>query len=255
MVTAKKSMHRRSRKVVTDKGLEQFLPTSVQKSYFMLSDAERAILDTALEKYLPGQFEPILVGDKKVLKPALRLMARYRLKIEEVFNGRAVTSYTRWVDAVQVRGAENEQVCVTFGPRFEHIWLESRKLLLDYLAQKPAVIGLRSKYAIRLYTWAKNHGSTGRKRLTFNELRAVLGLDSVRDADGSIIREAPLAAWANFRNRALYTAIKEINKKTDLNIVLESLEQAEHGRVAALILAIKPRTVSKRKNYRGPARF
>jgi len=54
-----------------------------------------------------------------------------------------------------------------------------------------------------------------------------------------------LAAWANFRNRALYTAIRAINKKTDLNITLKSLEQAEHGRVTALIFAIKARTVSK----------
>jgi hypothetical protein len=45
----------------------------------------------------------------------------------------------------------------------------------------------------------------------------------------------------------LYTAISEINNKTDLNIKLVSLEQAEHGRTAALILAIKPRTVSKGK--------
>ena len=181
-------MHRGSRKVVTDKDLDGFLPTSVQKSYFMLSNAERAVLDTALEKYRAGQSEPILVGDKKMLKPALRLMTWYRLKIEEVIDGRAVTSYTRWVDAVQVGAAENEQVCVSFSPRFEHIWLESKKLLLDSFAQKPAAIGLRSKYAIRLYTWAKNHGSTGRKRVTLDELRAVLGLDSVKDADGSVIR-------------------------------------------------------------------
>jgi hypothetical protein len=188
MVTAKKSMHRGLRKVVTDKDLEQFLPTSVQKSYFMLADTVRAILNTALKKYRPWQSEAILIGDKKMLKPALRLMTWYRLKIEEVIDGRPVTSYTRWVDAVQVRGAENEEVCVTFSPRFEHIWLESKKLLLDSLAQKPAAIGLRSKYAIRLYTWAKNQGSTGRKRVTLDELRAVLGLDSVKDADGSVIR-------------------------------------------------------------------
>ena len=63
-------------------------------------------------------------------------MAWYRLKVAEVLDGQSVTSYTRWVDAVQVRGAENEEVCVTFSPRFEHIWLESKKLLLDSLAQK-----------------------------------------------------------------------------------------------------------------------
>ena len=63
MVTAKKSEQRRSRKVVTDKGLERFLPTGVQKSYFMLY--ERKILNIALEKYRPGQSEPILVGGEK----------------------------------------------------------------------------------------------------------------------------------------------------------------------------------------------
>jgi len=54
------------------------LPTGVQKSYFMLSEAERTVLNTALEKYRPGQSEPIFVGGNKVFKPALRLMKLYR---------------------------------------------------------------------------------------------------------------------------------------------------------------------------------
>jgi len=53
----------------------------------------------ALEKYQPGQFEPILVGAKNLLKPALRLMTWYRLVIEEVQDAQVTTSYTRWVDA------------------------------------------------------------------------------------------------------------------------------------------------------------
>jgi hypothetical protein len=92
--TAKDSVQRRRSNVVTDKDLDRFLPTSVQKSYFMLSDAERGVLNNALEKYRPGCSEPISVGDKKVLKPALRLMTFYRLKIEEVLDGRAVTIHT-----------------------------------------------------------------------------------------------------------------------------------------------------------------
>jgi len=51
----------------------------------MLSKAGRDVLNTALEKYRPGQSEPILVADAKVLKPALRLMTWYRLVIERVF--------------------------------------------------------------------------------------------------------------------------------------------------------------------------
>jgi hypothetical protein len=83
MGTAKGSVQRRRppRNVIR-KGLGEFLPTSVQKSYFMLSDAERAVLNSALVKYRPGQSEPILVGGDNRLKPALRLMADYRLMIE-----------------------------------------------------------------------------------------------------------------------------------------------------------------------------
>ena len=75
--------------------------------------------------------------------------------IEEIKDSEMTTSYTRWVDAVQVRGAEDQEVCLTFSPRFEHIWLESKKRLMGYLSQKPANIGLRSQYALRMYSWAK----------------------------------------------------------------------------------------------------
>ena len=49
------------------KGLAEFLPTSVQKSYFMLSDAERDLLNTALEKYRLAQSEPVLAGSVATL--------------------------------------------------------------------------------------------------------------------------------------------------------------------------------------------
>jgi hypothetical protein len=62
MGTAKGSARRRLPRIVIRKGLAEFLPTSVQKSYFMLTDAERGLLNTALKKYRPGQSEPILVG-------------------------------------------------------------------------------------------------------------------------------------------------------------------------------------------------
>jgi plasmid replication initiation protein len=76
----------------------------------------------------------------------------------------------------------------------------------------------------------------------------VLGLDSVKDADGNVVREAALQPWANFRQKALNVAMAEINKKTDLNIRLESLEQAEHGRVTALTFAIRTQAVRKAKS-------
>jgi plasmid replication initiation protein len=237
--TAKRSIRRRLPNSVTD------LPTGVQKSYFMLSEAERAVLNTALEKYRPGQSEPIFVGGHKVFKPALRLMKLYRLAIDEIQDGQAVTRYTRWIDAVEVRGAQEQEVYLSFSPRFEHIWLESKRRLLEYVAHKPANIGLRSQYALRLYDWAKKYASVGTKRISLEQLRKVLGVDSVRDAHGNVIRRAPLPVWANLRQRALDTAIRGINAKTDLHIQLESLERSAHRRVTAVTFAIKAQAAAK----------
>ena len=55
----------------------------------------------------------------------------------------------------------------------------------------------RSQYSIRLYDWAKKDGSV------LEEIRKVLGLDSVKDVDRKIIQEPPLTLWVNFRQRAL----------------------------------------------------
>jgi hypothetical protein len=51
---------------------------------------------------------------------------------------------------VEVRGAQEQEIYLSFSPRFEHIWLESKRRLLEYVAQKPANIGLLSQYALRL---------------------------------------------------------------------------------------------------------
>ena len=160
MATAKSSIQRLPDSVI-DKGLEESLPIGVQKSYFMLTEAERNLLNFALEKYRPSENEPILVGGQRILKPALRLAANYRLVIEEIKGSQAITSYTRWVDAVQVRGTENPEIYLTFSPRFEHIWLELKKLLPLYLSDRPSKLRLRSQYSLRLYNWAKKYATVG----------------------------------------------------------------------------------------------
>jgi hypothetical protein len=169
----------------------------------MLGGPERAVLNLALEKYRPGRSEPILIGGANALKPVLQLMNVYWLRIDEIKGGAVVTSYTRWLECVQVKGTENQEIYVTFSPLFERIWLESKKRLPGYVAKEPGNIGLRSQYSIRLYAWAKKYASVGKKRISLEELRKVLGLASVRDTEGKILQEPPLPIWANFRQRAL----------------------------------------------------
>jgi Initiator Replication protein len=187
---------------VTKSDPAQYLPTSVQKSYFMLSRSARGVLDTALQKYRAGRTEPVLVGGINLLKPALELMTDYRLVIQEVEGPEVLTSYTRWIESVQLKEGENQEVYVAFSPRFERIWLESKKRLPEYMEQKPANAALRSQYSLRLYSWAKKYAGDGARTISLEELRRVFGLESVKNAQGNVIKEAPLPVWANFQQRA-----------------------------------------------------
>ena len=146
---------------------------------------------------------------------------------------------------VQVKEGPEPEVYVAFSPRFERIWLESRKRLPEYMEQKPANTGLRSQYSLRLYSWAKKYVEYGARTISLEELRWVLGLESIKDADGNIIQEAPLPVWANFQQRALDVAILEINTKTDMKIKLASTERSKHRRVVGSNLLIKTQAVPK----------
>ena len=77
----------------------------------------------------------------------------------------------------------------------------------------------------------------------------------MRQPAGNIIQEAPLPVWANLRQRALDAAIAEINKKTDLNIALESLERSRYRWVTTLIFAIKAQAVPNGDSKRKKCRF
>ncbi|MBV8967874.1 MAG: hypothetical protein JO331_02300 [Verrucomicrobia bacterium] len=70
------------------------VPTSVQKSYFILTDQEREVLNTALRSYRPGQTEPILAGKKKDLEAALNLLTHYRIAMEDIVGGQIIRRYT-----------------------------------------------------------------------------------------------------------------------------------------------------------------
>jgi hypothetical protein len=71
-------------------------------------------------------------------------MTAYRFMIQEVTGTEVVTSYTRWLECVQVKEGEEPEVYVAFSSRFERIWLESKKRLPEYMEQKPANTALRA---------------------------------------------------------------------------------------------------------------
>ena len=87
------------------------------------------------------------------------------------------------------------------------------------------------------------HVTAGKKRISLEELRKILGLESVKDVVVKIIKEPPLSLWANFRQRALDPAVLEISSKTDLKIAIASLERSKHRRVAFVTFSIKEQPI------------
>jgi hypothetical protein len=109
-----------------------------------------------------------------------------------------------------IRG-EQQEVYLTFSPRFRRIWIQAEKRMPNHVAQN-STTGMRSKYALCLYGWAKKHLSARTKRITVEEVRKLFGLESVKDANGKIIREGPLSLWGNFRQRALKAIAESIRR-------------------------------------------
>jgi Initiator Replication protein len=52
--------------------------------------------------------------------------------------------------------------------------------------------GYTSKYTLRLYSWAKKYVETGTQSISLEELRKVLGLEPVKDAEGNVFQEPPM---------------------------------------------------------------
>ena len=177
----------------------------------MLSRPERAVLDIALQKYRAGRSERVMVGN--LLRPALRLMTDYRLVIQEVEGPEVITSYTRWIESVQLKEGENQEVYVTFSPRFERIWIESKKRLPDYMEQKPGNAALRSQYALRLYGWAQKYVEDGAKTISLEELRRVFGLESVKDAEGTSLRKRLCLSGRTSSNGRLMSRLRRLTRK------------------------------------------
>jgi hypothetical protein len=102
---------------------------------------------------------------------------------------------------VQLRAGKSQEVYEKFNPRFERIWLEAKKSLPEYMAKKPSNTAPRSQYALRFYGSAKKHVEAGTMSISLKDLRKVLGLESVKDTDGNVIKEPPLPIWANSKQR------------------------------------------------------
>ena len=141
---------------------------------------------------------------------------------------------TSWFDTAYVgrNGAGYFAVTISdvLKPYLLHVKREFFRFRLYHIMQ------LRSSYAIRLYQWAKRWEFRKNMEISVPELRNVLGANNWQDRDETKLN---LAAYADFKRRAIKPAIAEINAKTDLTISFRELKAKGSKAVERLAFSIR----------------
>lgn len=98
-----------------------------------------------------------------------------------------------------------------FDPDLKPYLLQIQTLYTSYKLEN--ILKLRSYYSQRLYELCRQYLSIGTRKFSIIELRSILWLNNNE-----------LSTYANFKQRVLLQANKEINKFTDINISFEEIK-------------------------------
>ncbi len=215
------------------------------EAYYKLSPDERAIVMSIVDRLKPGvvSFE---WNDFKLEPAALKLLTYHRLVLHNNDQQNSVL-FARWLSSiVMVDKKMFLHVDPGLLPHFERLKAHQKA------DSERASVKLASQYSIRLYEWAWRWRHVGLKRISIPQIRKILGVDEIRDADGKVISEKCLVHWPNLKQRAIDRALHEINKKTDLGIRLVAVGQAKYRRVLSLAFEIKEKKKKTRLNGTKP---
>jgi plasmid replication initiation protein len=171
----------------------------------------------------------------------MKLLTYHRLVLNNTDKQHSVL-YARWLSSITM--VEKKMVLHVDPGLLPHL----DKLREHHQSDaERASVKLASQYSIRLYEWAWKWRHVGLKRISIPQIRKVLGVDEVRDAQGNIVSEKCLVHWPNLKQRAIDRAIHEINEKTDLGLRLVAVGQAKYRRVLSLAFEIR----EKKKRQKG----
>ncbi len=143
---------------------------------------------------------------------------------------------TSWFQDVVTEADGSGNIGVSISSRLKPYLLQVKREFFRY--RLGYAIELRSAYSLRLYQWAKRWQFTGKRLITVEELRTVIGAEEL-DEKGNVKKKI-LPKFGELHKWALRPAVKEINNMTDLH--LSYIEQKTPGtkRVEVLLFRITP---------------
>ena len=211
------------------------------EAFYKLTPNEREIVMSIVDR-LKASVTTYDFDDFDLQSAAMKLLTYHRLVLHNSDRQNSVL-YARWLSSITV--VEKKMMLHIDPGLVPHL-----ERLKDHQKQdsERASVKLASQYSIRLYEWAWKWRNIGLKRISIPQIRKVLGVDEVQDAQGNIISEKCLVHWPNLKQRAIDRALHEINEKTDLSIRLVAVGQAKYRRVLSLAFEIKEKRRKSKPN-------
>jgi plasmid replication initiation protein len=211
------------------------------EAFYKLTPNEREIVMSIVDR-LKASVTGYDFDDFDLQAAAMKLLTYHRLVLHNSDRQNSVL-YARWLSSITI--VEKKMTLHIDPGLIPHL-----ERLKDHQKQdsERAGVKLASQYSIRLYEWAWKWRNIGLKRISIPQIRKVLGVDEVRDAQGNIISEKCLVHWPNLKQRAIDRALHEINEKTDLSIRLVAVGQAKYRRVLSLAFEIKEKRRKSKSN-------
>jgi hypothetical protein len=249
----------------------------VIEGFYRLNPSERWIIEAIL-KQLRGD-KTVFVIDRPVRQPAIaseaegetadgpgvwkgprkatttdtpdealsRLAYYHRPVVRDQVKDETIEWHTHWLCGYSEISGNKIQVSI------ETVFLPHLRVLKGYLSRRSFGARFTSQYSVRLYEWAWQHRRAGSIRVTLDELRRILGVNETRNDKGVIVGRAKLKQWPNLKQRALERAVKEINRKSDLEMKIVAYGREKYRKVTAVAFQIVEKSAEKVDTKAGDA--
>lgn len=167
------------------------------------------------------------VKDEKKYIEVPKLTKDLMKKVFEIREGKDILQLS-WLSSARYKTGEGTLI-LKFAPDLKAYMLELKELYTSYRLEN--VLSLKSKYSIRLYEVLKSNAFKRQVAIELEELKSMVGA-----------KEKAYNTYANFKNKALIQAQKELKDKTDISFEFEELKTGR--KVTSLKFYIKTNKVS-----------
>jgi len=150
-----------------------------------------------------GHFAEILGGNNHDYREMVESVHHLMEKVVTIYIDGNEFLKTHWIQSSKGLITGGSYVDVSFEPKLKPFFLHLKEQFTTYKLKN--VMQLKSSYSIRIYELMKQYQNLGRRTITIENLRNMLG-----------ITPKEYRLYGHFKNKVILVAHREINEKTDI---------------------------------------